>query len=218
MTVLLILFVIILALLIILALPVTFWGRVRLNEKLAGEGELAWAGGLVAARLGMLDNKPAFSLRVGRWTGRPPRSGRKKPARPKQEKKRKPDQTRNAFRIKRLAPFLDGPLLKRAFAYLRRIWRSLDLKLRLEGEYGTGDPALTGYLTSLVSALHDSRLELHLRPNFAETALDLRGEVGGRLVPVRFLWLTGGFLLAAPVRRLWWSRIIKRKTKVREVF
>lgn len=217
MTVLFILSGAVLLLLILLALPLTFYGRIRLNEKLAGEGELAWAGGLVAARLGMLDNKPAFSLRVGRWTGRLPRSRRKNAARPKQEKRHKPDQTRTAFRVKRLVQFLDGPLLKRAFAYLRRVGRSLDLRLRLEGEYGTGDPALTGYLSSLVAALHGSRLELHLSPNYAETFLDLRGELGGRLVPAQFLWLTGGFLLAAPVRYLWWSRLIKRKTKIREV-
>ncbi|MEW6426312.1 MAG: DUF2953 domain-containing protein [Bacillota bacterium] len=202
----------------VLCLPVAFAGRIHLAEKVSGEGELAWAGGLAAARLGIREGKPDFSWRLGPFNGRPRRrSGRDKGEKPRKSrhsgkgKQRKRDGFRPVSGWKSIAPFVDRRLIGKTVSFLRRLFRSLHLKLRLEGEYGTGDPALTGYLTAALAALNSESRDLSLRPNFKEAFLDLRGEFRCRVVPAGLLLHTGGFLLAAPVRRLWWSGIIKPK-------
>lgn len=203
----------VLLLIAVLCLPVAFAGRIHLAEKVSGEGELAWAGGLAAARLGIREGKPDFSWRLGPVSVCPRgRDKGKKPGKSRRSRKEK-QRKRDGFRLvsgwKLIAPFIDRRLIGKTVSFLRRLFRSLHLKLRLEGEYGTGDPALTGYLTAALASF--SSESWSLRPNFTEALLDLRGEFRGRVIPAGFLLHTGGFLLAAPVRRLWWSGIIKPK-------
>jgi len=200
----------------VLCLPVAFAGRIHLAEKVSGEGKLAWAGGLAAARLGTREGKPEYSWRLGPVSVRPRRrSGRDKGEKPRKSRRsgKEKERKRDGFQLvsgwKLIAPFVDRRLIGKTVSFLRYLFRSLHLKLRLEGEYGTGDPALTGYLTAALASF--SSESWSLRPNFTEALLDLRGEFRGRVIPAGLLLYTGGFLLAAPVRRLWWSGIIKPK-------
>lgn len=207
----------------VLCLPVTFAGRIHLTEKISGEGEMAWAGGLVAVRLGTRDGKTDFSWRLGPFNGRPrSRDGRETSGKPREfrraGKKKKygntgPERKRSqpASGWKSITLLADRRLAGRTVSFLGRLFRSLRLKLRLEGEYGTGDPALTGYLAAVLASLNSGPKNLSLRPNFTEAFLDLRGEFRGRAIPVELVLQTGSFLLAAPVRRVWWSGIIKPK-------
>jgi len=209
---------------IVLCLPVAFSGKVHMVEKVMGEGEVVWAWGLVAARLDVREGKTNFSLRLGPLNIRPRRREEqneikktRKPRHPGQRGKNKRNGPRAVSRWKSIAGFLDNRLIGKAFSFLRRLIRSLNLKFRLEGEYGTGDPALTGYVAGLLAALNSGRGEWSPRPNFTEAILDLRGEFRGRVIPAGLLWHTGGFFLAAPVRRLWWSGIVKPKLNPRRI-
>lgn len=209
---------------IFLCLPVTFAGRIHLTEKISGEGELVWAGGLIAVRLGTRNGKTDFSWRLGPFNSRPrSRDGRETSGKPREfrsaGKKKKYINTEPgressqpaSSRWKSIALLADRRLAGRTVSFLGRLFRSLRLKLRLEGEYGTGDPALTGYLAAVLASLSSGPKNLSLRPNFTEAFLDLRGEFRGQAIPMELVLQAGSFLLTAPVRRIWWSGIIKPK-------
>jgi len=118
---------IVLLLLAVLFMPVAFSGRVRLSEKVSGEGKLTWAWGLVATRLSMMEGKLVYSLQLGpwtRWLRRSEESGREdepgKLRRVKKEKKKK----RGGFRLvsvwQTIALFLDSQLIGKVIFYLNR--------------------------------------------------------------------------------------------------
>jgi hypothetical protein len=198
----------------LLSLPVAFAGRVRWAERLSGEMELALAGGLVQTRMAMTGRTPVLSLRLAtlpwfqlrRKPGDPPAGKRK--VKNKQVKKRHLSWSKGKELL------LNSQAWQRAISYARSVYKSLRLNLRLEGEYGTEDPALTGWLSALVGVLAGGPLELDLCPVFDGPCLDIRGELHGRLIPAKILWLTGGFLLTRPVRQLWWPKTGKRRSKL----
>ncbi|HUW64275.1 MAG TPA: DUF2953 domain-containing protein [Spirochaetia bacterium] len=204
---------ILLVLLGVLSLPVAFYGRVHLTESLLGEMELALVGGLIRARVAMAGRKPDLSLRLA---GLPWFLLQRKPKDPpahKRTEKNKQGGRRNRSRDKWLELVLNSEVWWRGISYARSVLQSLKLSLRLEGEYGTGDPALTGCLSGFLATLGGGPVELYLCPVFGEPYLDISGELRGRLVPARFMWLTGGFLLIRPVRKLWWPKIGTRNSK-----
>ncbi|MDD2554636.1 MAG: DUF2953 domain-containing protein [Desulfotomaculaceae bacterium] len=102
-------------------------------------------------------------------------------------------------------------------AFLSRAFCSLNLRLCVEGEYGSGDPALTGYLAALVGLINSSCCKLRLNPNFQELVLNLRGEMRARLIPAVLIFHAIGFFFAPAVRKIWWKVLkskIKRKRRV----
>ena len=190
--------IIILPLAVLLA-PVSFHVKARLAEKAACEGELAWAGGLLAAKFVFKDNIPSFFLHFGIW-GKHLERGRN----PSKRKRTSQKKSTKHLRVRYIKPFINTRFLKEVFRFLNRFQRSLNLRLSLEGEYGTNDPAFTGFIAGLIAALNSNRCCLCLYPNFSETTLNLQGEIRGRLIPARLICLIFRTLFAAPVRKIWW--------------
>lgn len=204
--------VIILLPLAILMVPFSFQVQGCLADKAAGEGKLAWAGGLLAVRFVFANSKPDFFVRFVIWEKRLPKEAN-------QSEQKKAKRTRKTNRTKKtnkqinfgqVVTFLNTSLIKEVCRFLIRFQRSLNL--RLEGEYGTDDPALTGFLAGLIAAINSSHCNLRLHPNFSETTLNLRGEMRGRLFPMMLICQFFGFLLAASVRKIWWSALKQKFT------
>jgi len=198
--------VIILLPLALLLVPVTFQAQACLAEKAAGEGKLAWAGGLLAARFVFANSKPDFFVRFGIWEKSLPKTGshskRKKISRTKKSNKQ--------MNFRHVKTFINTSLLKEVCRFLNRSQKSLNLSL--EGEYGTADPALTGFVAGILAALNSSHCNLRLHPNFSETTLNLRGMIRGRLIPMVLICQFFAFLLAASVRKIWWSALKQKFT------
>lgn len=201
------LWLILLMALALLLVPFSFRAQVRLDPKAAGEGQLAWAGGLLAARFIFQNNTFDFFVRFGSWEKRLTKA----PGDSKVEKRTRTKKPNKQRSIRSFKTFISTSLLKEVCHFLNRLQRSLHLKLRLTGEYGTDDPALTGFLAGLLAALNGSRTGLRLHPNFSETVLNLQGEISGRLIPAVLFCQLIGFLLTASVRKIWWSAL---KTKL----
>jgi hypothetical protein len=210
------LFIILAALLLV---PVSFSGQAGLEETASFEAALVWAGSLVAFQAAAAGGQPLeMRLRLGRWTRR------LQPGKPgQQDGNAKPDMREGAAKrfdlswIDKVNPYLDRQVFKEVFRYLFRLERSLDLKLRFEGEIGLGDPDLTGHLADLLATLNSGQWECNLQPNFTETVLRFRGTVQGRVLPASLFWLTGRLLLSQPIRKIWWSQFRKTKTKPKVV-
>ncbi|MEW6183532.1 MAG: DUF2953 domain-containing protein [Bacillota bacterium] len=174
---------------------------------------MAWAWGLISVQAVFHKAKPDLFLKLGGWTKRI-RERPKKRRKPKETNKRKEAGLAACFRIASAGRYLDSRALKEGVGFALRIARSLRLKLAIEGEYGTGDPAMTGYISGMVAIVNGTRERLQLRPNYTDEVLDVQGKIRGRLIPAQILGLTGCFLLKAPVRRLWWAGL---RTKVKNI-
>ncbi len=213
MNALIILFSVILLLpLAIIMVPFSFQVQGCLADKATGEGKLAWAGGLLAVRFVFANSKPDFFVRFGIWEKRLPKEA-------SQSEQKKANRARKTNRTKKInkqtnfgqvVTFLNTSLIKEACRFLNRFQRSLNLSL--EGEYGTGDPALTGFIAGILAALNSSHCNLRLHPNFSETTLNLRGMIHGRLIPAVLICQFLVFLLAAAVRKIWWSALKQKFT------
>ncbi|NLV17667.1 MAG: DUF2953 domain-containing protein [Syntrophomonadaceae bacterium] len=188
-----------------LVLPVSFQGQVRIKESLSGHGEVSGFGGLIKLRVDKeAGNETRQYLKILAWEKI--LSGGK-PAKTASERK----QDRSRFK-----DVITRELLNAVYRYLKRLVKCLRLEAGLEGEYGTGDPALTGFLAGVIAALASQQLRICLNPNFMEASLDMEGEVQGRFFPIVVLWHTVVLLLSAPVRSLWWPKFTNKK-RVREV-
>lgn len=206
MTIIWILLGLIILLIALLLVPFNFSGQAGLEETASFEGMLTWASGLLGFQATAAGGQPAsVRLRLGPWSRQTHWGETKKPER----RLKKFDFSW----LQKAKPFLDQDVLKEVFRCLFRLERSLDLRLRFEGEIGFGDPNLTGYLAGLLAALNTGQWECNLQPNFTEEVLHFQGSVQGRVIPARMLWLTGRLLLSNPVRSIWWSQLRKFRTK-----
>lgn len=204
---------------VLLSVPLTFkaGGRIGPDDRRMEAG-FAWGGGLLAAAVGINGSKTSFRLKFARITLPLPRG---KPSAARAEKKSK-NPPRKGVRQKPglslATKILNRELLNEVLGYIKRLFKSLRLRLQLSGVYGAGDPALTGMLVGLMAALHtEDRFNLDLAPDFSGPVLDVAGETSGRIVPIAILWHTLRLVLAKPARKLWWallkSKFIKRKQK-----
>ncbi len=199
-----------LLLFVILWLPVTFHGEASLAEKISLNGEIAWAGGLVTVLLAVRSGKATCFIKLGGWTRGLP-IAKQRDVHPE----KKSQKTSVSSRVNTIKPYLNKELMAKGINFISRLFQCLNLSLRLEGEYGTGDPALTGYLVGLFATGRNGRHTINLCPNFTEPILDLHGEIKGKVVPAIIIGLTIRFLLSSPVRPLWLKR--KSKLKYKEV-
>lgn len=195
----------------LLSVPLTFnvSGFLRTGERRL-EARIAWGWGLLAAAVGISGRKTSFGLRLAGITLPVPR---KKPGAAGAKKIRKKTGRkgeRRGFNLSAAGTVLNRKLLAVFLGYIKSLFRSFRLRLRLSGVYGADDPALTGQLAGLVAALRAGNINLDLEPDFSGPILDISGETSGRIVPVAILWFTTRLLLAGPVRKLWWARF---KTK-----
>lgn len=178
---------------------------------------LAWGWRLLVVTIGMNMGKMSFKLRLA---GIALPVNRKNPGTVKAKKKRKiagRKKERHGFNLSVVSMVLNKKFLAVVLGFSRKVFRSLRLRLRVSGVYGTDDPALTGLLAGLIAALHAGQVNLDLDADFSGQVLDIAGETSGRIVPVVILCLIICFLLAGPVRKLWWARLklrfIRRKMK-----
>lgn len=79
---------------------------------------------------------------------------------------------------------------------LGRMIRSIHFEeLRINGEFGLGDPAETGQLYGqLTPIIYTTGHAITLRPNFDQACLHGRADAQVRVIPIAFLWPIAGFL------------------------
>lgn len=188
-----------------MVLPISFRGQVQVKDSFGGYGEVLGIGGLVKL---YVSKEPGTGtrqyLRLFYWE-KSLAAGKAKAA----SKKRKPEASR--FKAVLTRDFMNA-----VYRYLKKLVRCLNLEARLEGEYGTGDPAVTGILSGVIAALTNEQSQICLYPNFMEVSLDMEGEFKGRFFPIVPLGHTVVLVLSSPVRSLWWPKF-NIKNRVREV-
>jgi hypothetical protein len=196
----------------LLSIPLRFSASGRLAREWEGKGEASWAAGLVAVDVTLQEKeRPAVCLRLAGWRKRMNASGRTSA-----KKSSKPPTGRTKRSNLNLAKWFNLQIGREMLGFAERIWRSLHLELKLQGEYGLDDPAGTGFLAALI-ALANSRFgSLALYPNFEDEVIDIQGSIRGRFIPAQVLWYTAGLMFSKPLFRLWWNRLIP-KFKIREV-
>lgn len=199
---------------VLLSVPLTFKAKGRtVDPQLALR--IAWGGGLLAAVMATSGRKTSFRLRLAGITLPTPRnksvtakaakrSGQQKG---RKEKARKKGQ---GFSPPALSDVINRQLLAEVVGYLKKLFKSIRLRLRLIGVYGTDDPALTGLIAGLLATLRTKHCNIDLDADFIEPVLDLTGEASGRVIPIVILWLTIRLLLSKPVRKLWWAQLKKK--------
>ncbi len=193
-------------LLIPLVLPVSFQGKVQVKNAFRGYGEVSGLGGWI--RLYVAKEPGAETrryLRLFCWE-KNLAAGKAKT----ESKKQKPG-------AGRFLDVLNLELMNAVYRCLIRLVPCFHLEARLDGEYGTGDPALTGMLSGVIAALAVEQPRVRLNPNFMEAYLDIEGEVKGRFFPIVVIWYTVALLLSSPVRSLWRPKFNIKKFRVREV-
>lgn len=203
----------------VLLAPISLHAQGCLADKKELRGKINWAGGLVSFSMFMSENGNVSAVRFGFWSKRLDQEKAGAPKKKRKEKKKDAekeakDGSRPGFSD--IVPFFSRHLWKEVFAFLGRAFRSLNLRLCLEGEYGADDPALTGYLSALVGLINSSRFKLDLNPNFQEFVLDLRGEMRARLVPAVLIFHAVVFFFGPAVRKIWWKALkskFKRRVK-----
>ncbi len=177
--------VVLLAVIAVLAIPVTVAFRVAWPQVGHNDVRLRWAFGLVRARIPS-ERSPAPQSEPAEETP----SRRKRPSR----------KTPNV-----LAAIREPRFRRRLMRFLSDCWKAIhkhDLRLRVR--IGLDDPADTGQLWAfcgpvaglLQTARHAS---IRLEPDFAESTFELDGSGRVRIVPLRLLHLAGALLLSPAV-------------------
>jgi len=180
----------------LLSLPINLRGQVCLAEGWQGSSQVSCLAGLVRLQLQVEEAQPHAALHIGGWT-RPLRQG-------------------SLAKLAELRPMLTSATWQALKRFLLRLLAALRLRYRIDGVYGMGDPALTGYLTALLAA--SGCQQINLTPDFTGANLDITGELRATIIPAQLLWLSGGFFFSAPIRSLWWTYLRQRKaTHLKEV-
>jgi len=166
------------------------WGWALLRVKCWGEGKE-----LLQTEVTVL------GLEIRRKAKPSPDAGPKKP------KERKPRKRKPLDRELILTLFREGKRL------LKRVWRSL--RLRLEGNlaYGFGDPGYTGIAYGFMCAVGPSHLRLS--PDYLDPKLEGWLELNGKVFGVELL--AAGLALAfhPVIRRRWIKRMVPKRWRVR---
>lgn len=195
----------------ILVLPLDY----RLRLQTAGgavqwQASFRWAWGAVAGRAHGVGVTPEFDLRLAGlrlradgWFRRRPRRSGPPPRRVRGRRRRQ----RSIRRALRRVVWPD--LLKALLRGVRRLWRSLGLRVRGDLRYGWEDPALTGLTQGLLAAMPRTG-DIRLTASYTEPGLAGWVEVTGRLVPVRMVGAVLRTLWELPVRRVWWGEVKDR--------
>jgi len=207
----------------LLSFPLTFKARGSLRKEERNLNlQLSWGWGLLSAAVEINGKESAFRLRLaGFWLPVPrkkpvhigtTKTGKQTGRAGKQAQKHAGRRKKHGFSLFSIIAVLNRQVLATVLDYLKRLFKSLRLRLRLNGVYGTDDPAMTGLIAGLIAALHAKHLKFDLDADFSGPIIDLAGETSGRLIPIVILWHTMSFFLAKPVRKLWWSMFKIKKT------
>jgi len=91
---------------------------------------------------------------------------------------------------------------------LKALYNAFHLDADLDVELGLSDPAHTGMVFGLFSAVAGwtgiSGVRLH--PNFHDRGLLVQGSISMWTVPLHVLWIGVRFMLVPEIRQLWWNK------------
>ncbi|HAF67274.1 MAG: DUF2953 domain-containing protein [Bacillota bacterium] len=91
---------------------------------------------------------------------------------------------------------------------LKALYKAFHLDADLDVELGLSDPAHTGMVFGLFSAVAGwtgiSGVRLH--PNFHDRGLLVQGSISMWTVPLHVLWIGVRFMLVPEIRQLWWNK------------
>jgi len=173
-----------LAVILLLAIPITLDFRISWPRAPRRDVELGWAFGLVHLR-----------VPVGRATGKEGTTAEKSRAR-----RSKP---RRKWRFGSLVRH--KPFRRRITRFAANLWRAVHKKdLELDVRLGLDDPADTGQLWAFVGPvsgiLADSReARIRIKPDFTEEILQLNGSGRIRIVPLQVICLAAALLLSPSI-------------------
>ncbi|MEQ8237134.1 MAG: hypothetical protein ABRQ23_10165 [Syntrophomonadaceae bacterium] len=184
-------------------LPINFAGEGSVAEGWSGQVDVSWAGGILAGSWRKeRASPPEFSLRLAGKS-----LNGKKSVSPVEPTVPTPPKARSKRGSSSIRPWLDRAVIREALRLCRRIWDSLKMKGYLGGEYGSQDPALTGYIAAFLAVVAGDCDGVKLYPRFEGAHLNLRGKVEGRLIPALVIGAGLRFALSRPIRAIWWSKL-----------
>jgi hypothetical protein len=182
---------IILAAVLLVPVHVRAEGRVR-GLSAAGWARARWGFGFISIRANPETGVALYWLGLRVW--RLKMKGHKKPEPEKKKKEKQADRGFGWFwRNRRMFFWMAG-----------RMYRTLHLKGRMAGTVGLGDPADTAYLWMFINLLEDRvpGLELDVRCDWQDEALDLNGNLRAWIWPVQVLLVAAFTFLRRDVRRV----------------
>ena len=82
---------------------------------------------------------------------------------------------------------------------------SFPRQCRIRGDFGTGDPMMTGIACGMSMAFLAKETQ-EIRWNYLEPVNTLSGEAKGRIIPLAMIYIAGRLLLSRPAREFWHFR------------
>lgn len=82
---------------------------------------------------------------------------------------------------------------------------SFPRQCRIRGDFGTGDPMMTGIACGMAMAFFAKETQ-EIRWNYLEPVNTLSGEAKGRIIPLTMIYIAGRLLLSRPAREFWHFR------------
>ncbi len=203
--------IIVLTFLLLLFIPLTFYGQGSFAGALSADVTLTWAGGLIASHWYLTPAEtPRSTIRIGPWIRKESQHEPKSPIRKKEMESRS-----NGFKWEFIKTCLNKQVFQEICLFLDQIRQSLRLRGTLTGEFGTDDPALTGYITALIAILSANGFTVRLTPQFADTTLILNGDIKGRIIPGITILNLGIFIFKKPIRIIWLTLLHNRNKKLK---
>ena len=199
--------VVLLAVLLLLAIPVTISFSVVRREAFSGRITIGWL-------FGLLQFTPSKPGRAGRSKKkRRPSADRTEPddapgetpsAAPRASGKRFTALLKSKRFVRGVLKFTHGMAMRVRFVSLRVAGR-----FGLENPYDTG--RLWGYICAFTGFLHGSkRVRLLVEPEFEEAIFEFDGEGELRVVPVTLFWPAARFVLSPATLRAAWTATRRR--------
>lgn len=82
---------------------------------------------------------------------------------------------------------------------------SFPRRCRIRGDFGTGDPMMTGIACGMAMAFLAQETK-EIRWNYLQPVNTLSGEAKGRIIPLTMIYIAGRLLLSRPAREFWHFR------------
>lgn len=79
---------------------------------------------------------------------------------------------------------------------------SFPRECRIRGDFGTGDPMMTGIACGMAMAFLAKETK-EIRWNYLEPVNTLSGEAKGRIIPLIMIYIAGRLVLSRPAREFW---------------
>ena len=79
---------------------------------------------------------------------------------------------------------------------------SFPRECRIRGDFGTGDPMITGIACGMAMAFLAKETK-EIRWNYLEPVNTLSGEAKGRIIPLIMIYIAGRLVLSRPAREFW---------------